>query len=194
MCDEIHKVDPKTPHKGRYIGESYRSLYERSIEHFNMLKNLDLSSFMYKHWAISHKTLANPPEFRFRVVKKHKDPLSRLIHEAVRIMSSASMNSKTEWGGFKIARLSVEPAEWEKRKQDALELEKAKAEGEALLQFKELNLNNQFNCISRKRKMPPANQEKTCEPSSNQNPVDASKHKKVMILWVLCLPRRLRNL
>ena len=66
--------------------------------------------------------MANPPKFRFNVVKKHKDPLSRLIHEAVRITDRASMNSKSEWGGFKIARLSVDPPEWEKRKSQLMKL------------------------------------------------------------------------
>ena len=98
ICDDKHKID-KLPHQGRYVGETSRTLFERASEHHALLENLDITSFMYKHWVIVHKNLDTPPEFKFKVVKKHADPLSRLIHEAVRILSSASMNSKREWGG-----------------------------------------------------------------------------------------------
>ena len=33
LCDEEFKRNPNEHHKGRYIGESYRSLYERTNEH-----------------------------------------------------------------------------------------------------------------------------------------------------------------
>ena len=114
---------------------------------------------MYKHWAIAHKDLEDPPNFKFKVVKKHSDPLSRLIHEAVRIMSSASLNSKSEWGGFKIARLTVDPPEWEKKKLSADQTKREKVENEALLQFKEVKLNatsnkkGDSNCRKRPQEM-----------------------------------------
>ena len=140
ICDDKHKID-KSPHEGRYIGETSRTLFERATEHHALLNNLDVTSFMYKHWVVVHKDLESPPKFKFRVVKKHVDPLSRLIHEAVRILSSATMNSKSEWGGFKITRLTVEPPEWQKKKITAAECKREKVENEALLQFKESKLN-----------------------------------------------------
>ena len=39
-----------------------------------------------------------------------------MVHEAVRILSHASMNSKTEFKGYKSARTTVEQTEWEARK------------------------------------------------------------------------------
>ena len=54
---------------------------------------------MFKHWALKHPELDSPPDFKFKVLKKHDGPLNRLIHEAVEISKSATMNSKAEWGG-----------------------------------------------------------------------------------------------
>ena len=54
-------------------------------------------------------------------MKKHSDALSRLVHEAVKIPKYASLNSKAEWGGFKIPRLTVTKSEKETKD----ELEKA---------------------------------------------------------------------
>ena len=43
--------------------------------------------------------------------------MSRKIHEAVRIQNCPSLNSKSEWGNYKISRLSIEPTEKERRKE-----------------------------------------------------------------------------
>ena len=50
------------------------------------------------------------------MVKKHRDPLSRLVHEAVKINDQGCLNSKSEWQGFTIARLTVEKTEIEAKK------------------------------------------------------------------------------
>ena len=63
---------------------------------------------------MSHPAEIEPPTFKFSVVRAHKDPLSRLVHEAVRISSVGTLNSKSVWGG---PRLSVEKSVWEVRKQ-----------------------------------------------------------------------------
>ena len=99
ICENLHKLSPNSKHQGKYIGETYRTLYERSIEHKASLNRWDQSSFMFKHWALKHSELDSPPDFKFKVLKKHDGPLSRLIHEAVEISKSATMNSKAEWGG-----------------------------------------------------------------------------------------------
>ena len=72
---------------------------------------------MMKHWALCHPNSDSPPLFTFKVIKKHNDPLSRKIHEAVRINECASLNSKSEWGHYKISRLTIEKSEWERRKE-----------------------------------------------------------------------------
>ena len=60
-CDIEHKKSPTSKHKGLYIGESYRTLYERILEHRSALSRWDDSSFMYKHWALTHPYLNTPP-------------------------------------------------------------------------------------------------------------------------------------
>ena len=98
ICESDHKSDPSTPHKGRYVGQTAKTLYERSLKHLQGLRRHDVKGFAFKHWALCHQDLSVPPEFAFSVVKKHKDAMSRLVHEAVRIPVRASMNSKGEWG------------------------------------------------------------------------------------------------
>ena len=93
-CDAEFKLNPSSRHKGKYVGQTARTLYERSGEHVSALKNFDSDSFMWKHWALVHPNLESPPKFLFTVAKCHKDPLSRLVHESIRIEAVASMNSK----------------------------------------------------------------------------------------------------
>ena len=50
LCDKEHKCNPTVPHKGRYIGETARTLSERSDEHFKGLRRFDPKNFLVKHW------------------------------------------------------------------------------------------------------------------------------------------------
>ena len=140
-CDKSHKLDPKSKHKGKYVGETYRTLYERSLEHLQDLNRFDPKSHMMKHWALCHPGASTPPKFIFKVIKKHRDPLSRKIHEAVRILDCASLNSKSEWGNYRISRLSIEPTEKE-RKKEAVEAEKAEVELNELIESIKDKCNN----------------------------------------------------
>ena len=89
---------------------------ERAGEHLAGLRRIDLSCHLVKHWAIAHPELLTPPKFKFSVVKPHKDPMSRMIHEAIKIIELASMNSKSERVRYRVARLTVSPTEWEVKK------------------------------------------------------------------------------
>ena len=116
LCDHDHKKDPSVRQKGIYVGQTCRTQAERAKEHRNALRDFDVGSFMFKHWVIEHKLDVEPPKFQFSVVEQHKDPLSRMIHEAVAISEEASLNSKAEWRGYKITRLEVEKTSREKLK------------------------------------------------------------------------------
>ena len=154
QCDDEFRQDQSKPHLGRYIGETYRTLFERCEEHYGALRRFEQKSFMVKHWASSHFDQNTPPEFHFRVIKKHNDPLSRKIHVAVRINSSASMNSKSEWGWFKLNRFSIEQSDYEKMK-EVVDIEAAnKAESETIksLKLRVSNGNNNLKSSYRKRK------------------------------------------
>ena len=45
-CDIEHMKDPSSVHRGVYVGQTYRTLYERALEHQAALRRLDMSSFM----------------------------------------------------------------------------------------------------------------------------------------------------
>ena len=129
-------------------------MFERCEEHYGALRRFEQKSFMVKHWASSHFDQNTPPEFHFRVIKKHNDPLSRKIHVAVRINSSASMNSKSEWGWFKLNRFSIEQSDYEKMK-EVVDIEAAnKAESETIksLKLRVSNCDNNLKPSYRKRK------------------------------------------
>ena len=163
VCDAENAKDPSKMHEGMYIGQTCRTLYERSLEHHAALNRLDMSSFMLKHWAIKHSDLESPPQFRFRVLQCHKDPMSRLLHEAVRIVTHATMNSRGEFKGYTIPRLSIEPTHG-KAKEEIENIDKLDKweEAEMLkLRAKHRNSNpnnNRSNC-SRKR---PVAMDKSC--------------------------------
>ena len=92
---------------GIYVGESSRTLAERASEHARGLKYVKDDNFIVKHWALHHGDNENPPVIRFRVVDTFKDPLSRLLAESVWIESDSNLNSKNEWRGEKITRITV---------------------------------------------------------------------------------------
>ena len=92
---------------GVYVGETGRSLFERSEEHLEDARNLKKSSHIFKHWALSHPDELHQPLFTFRVVRQHKTPLDRQVHEAIRIGSHGNLNSKSEYRQNQIKRLSV---------------------------------------------------------------------------------------
>ena len=160
LCEKTHKQDPSVAHKGLYIGESARTLYERSIEHMRKLRRMEDSSCLFKHWAITHPELLEAPSFLFKVIKKHSDPLSRMINEAITILKCASMNSKSEYRGYKLARLTVSQSEWQTRKEVEIMDREDKVEKGEMLSLKNRVVsvarsaqpNNQFKTY-RKRRM-----------------------------------------
>ena len=117
LCEAEHSSQPSLPHKGKYIGQTYRTAYERSQEHMASYRRQESSSFMFKHWATTHADNLSPPKFRFKVLKCHKDPLSRMIDEAILIRDFASMNSKAEFKSYRISRIKVDKPQWEERRE-----------------------------------------------------------------------------
>ena len=116
LCDVEAKKTPEAKHQGIYVGQTYRNLSERSKEHRQSLKNMDLGSFMFKHWCLKHPERLKAPDFEFKVVARHRDPLSRMVEEGVMISECATLNSKSEWKGYRVARLSVEMTDAQKVK------------------------------------------------------------------------------
>ena len=89
------------------IGETGRSLFERSSEHLDDALNHRDSSHIWKHWADCHPDLLEQPLFKFKVIKVHKSSLDRQIHEAIKISDVGSLNAKCEFRQNQVKRLSV---------------------------------------------------------------------------------------
>ena len=112
--------------KGIYTGETSRSLGERAGEHMGAARILDRGSHMVKHWFLDHPGEGTLPAFKFRVIGKYKDCLTRQLKEAIRVQNRPdNLNSKGEFGGQTIPRLVIEKPDWERKKE---EIEKAKRE------------------------------------------------------------------
>ena len=105
--------------KGVYVGESARSLYERSKEHIADRESKKEDSHQIKHWILSHPEMQEPPAFRFKIIKTFKDPMSRQLSEAVRIELRGSdiLNSKGEYNRCRVPRLRVDMTEWQQKQQ-----------------------------------------------------------------------------
>ena len=107
-CEDMAKEGIINEKKiGRYIGESSRTLAERSKEHIEGATNIDSDNFIVKHWVSCHSELESIPRIRFKMLKSFQDVLSRLATEAVLIDNLATMNSKSEFRCNKLARIVI---------------------------------------------------------------------------------------
>ena len=119
--------DPTSGTRQIYIGETSRSLRERSDEHILGANRMDDDNFVSKHWQAIHPEMESPPKFIFKVHRVHRDPLSREIHEALLIqkikLEETILNSKSEWNRTSLQRLCIEKDEWEIKKEIAIKNE-----------------------------------------------------------------------
>ena len=114
-----------------YVGESSRSIQERSKEHWEDVRGKKEDSHMIRHQIMEHGA-ANPPKFIMRVVGYHRSALSRQISEAVRIRrrggAGGVLNSKAEYNRSHIPRLRVENEEEMKEREENLRKEQEQME------------------------------------------------------------------
>ena len=92
-----------------YEGESSRNAKIRGEEHLRGLKNCKDGNPLFKHKENDHPD--ENPEFKMKVKRKFKDPLTRLANEGVRIKNRKPeelLNSKSEFHQPSIVRLQVE--------------------------------------------------------------------------------------
>ena len=96
-----------------YVGESARSLFERSTEHWQAALQLKEESHMFQHMVEVHKDDTARPEFKFKVVRSFKSALDRQVAEAIRIeMRGNILNRKGEFNRCSLTRLGVDQ-KWE---------------------------------------------------------------------------------
>ena len=102
----------KTGTRAEYTGESSRTAYLRGCEHQDGLRQRSDKNAMWKHCVEHHES--EEVLFKMKVIRGHKSPLTRQVHEGVEIGHSTAtviMNSKSEWNGTRIPRIVVEVGE-----------------------------------------------------------------------------------
>ena len=136
--ESSHLGEKETQREGIYIGETSRSLYERSKEHVEDAKSFKEGSHIVKHWLSSHEEEKEQPEFVFRNISSYKDCLSRQIAEAILINYSKDslLNSKNEYNSNCLARVTVEETIYEKKRRERKEEEDSLIEKKAWNMFK----------------------------------------------------------
>ena len=105
-----------------YIGETSRSINERSGEHMKDLEYLRERSHMLKHAASKHPEIhPHKVEFRICTLSQHKTAFERQLTEAVLIRKHSGtklMNSKQEYTRCYIPKISVKIGEKEAKNPD----------------------------------------------------------------------------
>ena len=164
-----------------YIGETSRSLFERSVEHINGSLRMDASNFITKHWLAAHRNDECPPIFKFAVEKIHRDAMSRQLHEAVRISAesgqSVILNSKCEWNANSLPRLVVEKSTLDIKKQANDLIKKEEMEKACVTEFKNSKKKVSFQMALNKLRNHGNKQLNTqSKVSCVENPVETSKN------------------
>ena len=98
--------------KAEYTGETSRTAYLRGREHVEGLRNNNPKNALWKHCSQDHG--GKEADFKMKILRSHKTPLTRQVHEGVEINSSKAdiiMNSKGEWNGSRIPRVVIEVGE-----------------------------------------------------------------------------------
>ena len=95
-----------------YVGESARSLYERTGEHWLAAEQQKEESHMYQHVVEAHNGESKPSS-NFKVVRSFKTALDRQVAEAIRIeMRGSVLNRRGEFNRCSLTRLGVDQ-KWE---------------------------------------------------------------------------------
>ena len=99
-----------------YVGESSRSIQERSKEHWEDVRGKKEDSHMIRHQIVEHRA-AYSPKFIMGVANYNKTALSRQISIALRIRRRRVLRSRSEYNRSHIPRLRVENEEEDKERE-----------------------------------------------------------------------------
>ena len=107
------------------MGETSRSIQERSKEHWSSYRRGKEDSHMVKHQWLEHG--GEPADFVMRVVGSCSTALNRQISEAVRIRRRGGegriLNSKAEYNRSHIPRLQLEEEDKVKKREEEMKKE-----------------------------------------------------------------------
>ena len=82
-----------------YLGETYRTSYDRCLEHQNLIRNKSVESPLYEHSQTDHPD--REPSFKMEIVGVYRRPLQRQTKEGQVIADykgGTLLNKKGEWG------------------------------------------------------------------------------------------------
>jgi hypothetical protein len=138
--DGKNKKDGNEGRNGIYLGETSRTLHERTKEQFKDATDFSEGSHMVKHWLTTHEYEETCPDFKFRIVGNFKDCLSRQVTEAVMIHYSQDilLNSKNKYNANCLARVKVDESKYEQKSRERLEATEEAKEKEAWANFKNM--------------------------------------------------------
>ena len=103
------KITPPKDVPSIYVGESARSLNERTEEHWRGFRESREDSHILKHHLLHHGGRGEPA-FHMRLVKTFRSALTRQVSEAVRIKKwgvDVVLNSKSEFNRCILGRLTL---------------------------------------------------------------------------------------
>ena len=112
----------------KYVGETARSVYERSWEHVNSRDQLQTSSHMLKHILEEHEEEEQMEKIIFgvKVLRYTRNAFERQVSESVLIQEQRGhniLNSKSEYNRCSLPRLTANLGnrEWRKRQKEERE-------------------------------------------------------------------------
>ena len=76
-----------------YVGETSRTVYERSKEHWGGARAKSMKNHMHAHQVMEHD--GREPLFSMKVVKFFKTPLARQVAEAIRTRRRGGRTNRT---------------------------------------------------------------------------------------------------
>jgi hypothetical protein len=134
------------PRDGIYIGESNRTIAERTNEHYNDAESFAKKSHIIKHWIKLHPELNTAPPLKVRKLRQYKEYLSRQVGEAIAILLSRDnlLNSKNEYIQNWISRITVEKDKIARKRRLQKEEEADKEEERAVQEFNEMKRPNKW--------------------------------------------------
>ena len=94
-----------------YHGESHRTLYERSKEHWEGLRDQTEDSVLHRHWREEHRDRETAPEYSIKIKHKCRSSTERQVRESLAIEGEEStnlINNKSEWGQNPVPRQATE--------------------------------------------------------------------------------------
>ena len=104
------------------------------IEHLKNASNFKVDSFIIQHWHQLHAASNAQSKFKFKILKSCTDTLTRQVGEAIWILSTGNLNSKTELGLNHLCRMISDKTPWETEKEiKEAELEKKKEAGTTIV-------------------------------------------------------------